>query len=88
VATPRVLGKLSLELLDGMPVREVPSIDRFADSVENAPLHGSVRGPQVHKGDMGVIQGTGSTWDSAGDDRVIAVRAPRASSERESSESL
>jgi hypothetical protein len=83
-----VVGKLSLELLDGMSVREVPSIDRLADSVENAPLHGAVRGTQVHEGDIEVIQGTGSTWASAGDERVIAVRPPRTSSERKSNESL
>jgi hypothetical protein len=64
VAAPRVIGKLSLELSDGMSVREVPSIDRIASpiSVENAPLHGAVRGTQVHEGDIEVIQGTGSTW--------------------------
>jgi hypothetical protein len=88
MATPRAVGKLSLELVDGLSVREVPSIDRCADSVENALLHGTVRGTQVHERDIETIQGAGSTWASAGDQRVIAVRPPRTSFDRKSSESL
>jgi hypothetical protein len=50
-----------------MSVREIAAVDRLADSVENASLHGTVRGAQIHKRDSELREGVGHGWNSVVD---------------------
>src|SRR5918995_3109606 len=73
--SPHVAGQRPLELRDRLPVCEVASLDHLVDSLENEPLHGSIRGAQVYERDAEALERRGPIWASAHMNGFIAIRA-------------
>jgi hypothetical protein len=68
-----VVGQLSLELGYCAPVREIASIDRVTDSLQDARFDSSVGGPEVDERDTDLLRATQWISDLVGDGRGYSV---------------